>query len=395
MEPAVGERIRGQYELTAQLGTGGFSTVWRARDHNHERDVALKLPRFEKHDRQTVIERFVQERDLLAPFSERLAHSTVVRYLDGDIETEPRFLAFQLLEGDTLTEAFSTNALGSGVRRRLAIELAETLDFLHRNNIVYLDLKPENVVVRRSGRPVLLDFNTAVRTSTEVDTAFEPDQYKPPELLGHSQGVPVGPQADVYSWGKLAFYLLTGANVETEDVPPEGLDPRTFGSSCSEGLAAVVQQATMPAAQDRYQDGVELTGALAAESGRTPRLRLQHPTGVDCTVADGDTVGRYVTDGPTPWIVLPDAGGHIARQHFDIEQTPEGWQLVDTSTNGTYVARDDSWTFLLSQNGYEIQREQGTLDSNRAPPSTMTLRDGDVIAPVHPEYGVQLRVKTE
>lgn len=393
MEPEAGDSIRGQYELTEQLGTGGFSTVWQARDHSHQRDVALKLPSLERHDRKTVMDRFTRERDLLHPFADRLSHSTIVRYLDGELDTEPRFIAFELLTGDSLADAFGTNALGSGVRRRLAIDLAETLDFLHRNNVVYLDLKPENVIVQRSGRPVLLDFNAAARTSEPIETGFEADQYKAPELLRGGDHGSVGPWTDIYSWGKLAFYMLTGAKVETDDVPAEGIDPRTFGSSCSSALAAVVRQASKPDPEERYQSGAELTTALAEESGRSPRMLLQHPTGVHCPVTDGDTVGRYVADGTTPWIVLPDSGGHIAPEHCRFEHSRDGWELVDTSTNGTYVARDDGWELVLSEEGYRTQQRQGAIDAGRPePPASMPITDGTVLAPVHPEYGTQLKL---
>ncbi len=396
MDLTEGDVIRGRYVLAEHLGTGGFSTVWRARDRDQDRDVALKLPAFDRHDRETVLARFDREQRLLEPFAEGLSHATIVRYLDGELEAEPRYIAIEYLPGDPLSAAFSTGALGSGVRRRIVTDLAETLDFLHRNDVVYLDLKPENVVVRQSGRPVLLDFNTAVRRSENVESRFDADQFKPPELLveGGSDD-PVGPWSDVYSWGKLAFYLLTGTRVLTGNVPPEGLDPRTFGSTCSRPLAEVVRRATIPGRDGRYPDGTALAAAIARATSRGPRLLIAHPSGVCCAVADGDAIGRLAAEEPVPWVVLADPGGHVSPEHARFERSTTGWAIQDTSLNGTYVAREEGWSFVLSEEGYRSRRKRGEIDEGQSqPPVSAPILDGTVLAPVHPEYGIRLRVET-
>jgi len=395
MSPQSGDTIRERYTLREHLGKGGFATVWRAWDAERDRDVALKLPSLHNHNEETVLSRFDRERRLLEPFASGLSHGTLVQYLDGTLDTEPRYIALEYLAGDPLSETFSTG-LGAGVRRRLVTDLAGTLDFLHRNEVVYLDLKPENVIVRPSGRPVLLDFNTAVRPSETVETVFEPDQFKAPELLvADRQTSPVGPWTDVFSWGKLAFYLLTGAKVPTENVPDDGLDPRSFGSTCSRELATVISRATAPDSDERYDDGMALAGAVAQATSRGRRLLVAHPSGVSCAVAGRDEFGRAVADEPTPWLVLADPEGHISPQHGQFEHSADGWVLADTSLNGTYVADSAGWTFALSGGGYQRRRErgEGTAGSQR-PPTSVPLSDGATIAPVHPEYGIQLRVTT-
>ena len=393
MDAKPGATIRGRYTLRDHLGTGGFATVWRAEDTDENRAVALKLPSFESHDRETVLSRFDRERRLLEPFGEGLSHGTVVRYLDGDLGDDPPFIALEYLDGDPLAETFSSG-LGEGVRRRLATDLAETLDFLHRNDIVYLDLKPENVIVRPSGRPALLDFNTAVRRSESVEIRFEADQFKAPELLGENDR-PAGPWTDVYSWGKLAFYLLTGVKVPTGNVPADGLDPRSFGSTCSSQFAEVVSRATRPAHESRYEDGTALAAAVAQATGRDPRLLVAHPSGIRIAVRERDTVGRPVDDEPVPWVVLPDPAGHVAPHHAQFEHSPDGWILTDTSRNGTYVADSDGWQFALGEEGYRIRQERGEVSSDaKQPPTSVSLPDGATIAPVHPEYGIRLRVST-
>lgn len=396
MDLAVGDVVRERYELLEELGTGGFATVWRARDRSQAREVALKFPRFEAHDRETVLERFDRERRLLEPFADGLSHGTVVRYLDGDLENEPRYIALEFLTGEPLAEAFSSGSLGTAVRERIATDLAETLDFLHRNGVMYLDLKPENVILRRSGRPVLYDFNTAGRTSEPVEMRFGADQFKAPELLGENpDSAAIGPWSDVFSWGKLTFYLLTGVKILPTNVPDDGLDPRSFGASYGDGLAAVVQRATIPDADDRYDDGTALAAAVAEVTGRSPRALVAHPYGTTCAVGDGDTIGRLVGGKPVPWVVLADDRGYVAARHARFVHDHRGWAIEDLSLNGTYVSDGDGWTLVLSERGYRKQCERDRMNpDDPPPPSELTLSPKGAIAPVHPEYGIRLHVRT-
>ena len=396
MDRTAGDAVHDRYELREELGEGGLATVWRARDAERDREVALKLPSFHAHDRATVRERFDRERRLLEPFAEGLSHGTLVRYLDGTLDVEPRYVALELLDGDPLAAAFGTGSLGSAVRRRIVTDLAETLDFIHRNGVVYLDLKPENVVLRRSGRPVLYDFNTAVRRSESVETRFGADQFKAPELLaGEDVDAAVGAPADVFSWGKLAFYLLTGVKVPTTNVPDGGLDPRDHGARVDDALADVIQRATVPDPEGRPDDGVALAGAVAGATGRAPRAVATHPSGVECAVADGDSIGRLAPDEPVPWVVLADRQGHVAPRHARFSHAGGAWTLEDRSRQGTYVAGDGGWRLALSEAGYRAHLEQGRLDADDPrPPAERPLPVTATVAPVHPEYGIRLRVRT-
>lgn len=394
MEFPTGALIRDRYVLEEPVGTGGFSTVWRASVVDRDSDVALKLPRVGTHDRDEVHQRFQREHRLLEPFGTGLSHATIVRYIDGDPDVEPWYLAFEFLPGDPLVETFATGALGSGLRRRIATDLAETLDFLHRNDVVYLDLKPENLILRQSGQPVLVDFNAAIDRSETPRTVFESDQFKAPELLVNRMNVTAGPRSDVFSWGKLAFYLLTGMKVSTENVPPEGLDPRDHGSTVSGEFATVIRRATVPDPSGRYADGTALAAAVAHAIGRGRRVVLTHvETGLCGVLTDGDGFGRASADGPIPWLVVADSDGHLSPQHAQIRYVTDGWHLEDTSVNGTYVGDGGRWRYALSENAYDRQVSEGRLDPEEPrPPSTVALSDGAPIAPVHPRYGIGLRV---
>ena len=387
--PSEGETVAGRFEARDRVGSGGFATVWRARDSATDRTVALKVGDAGTHDDGAVRAAFEREVRTLGRFEGTVAPASVVRYVAGDAAADPPYVVMEFLPDAPLDERIQRGTLGPSVRRRVALDLAATLDFLHRNGVVYLDLRPENVVVRDSGRPVLVDFNTAGTTDRPVETRFEADQFKPLELLPGVEGfdaVDPGPPADVYAWGKLAFYLLTDAKVLPEDVPAEGLDPLSFGATCSRALAEVVQRATAPDPADRYADGPAVAAAVARAVGRERALVTEPATGVACPVVDGETMGRLAAGEPEPWLVLPDEGQHVSPRHARFEHTTRGWAIEDTSLNGTYVGTADGWTYLLGEAG-RARRE----DDVEHPPKVLVPPDATV-APVHPEYGIELRL---
>lgn len=393
MTPAAGETLGGRYEIRERAGSGGFSTVWRAVDTETGDQVALKCPDTETQGSGTVFEGFRREIAALEPFADAITPAGLVRFLDHDAGATTPFVAFEYLPGESLSEALGTGSLGSSVRRRVVAELAVVLDFLHRNDVLYLDLKPENVVLRSSGSPVLIDFNTAVRGTGSVERLFEPDPYKAPELLRDGDAdAQAGTYSDVYAWGKLAFYLLTGARVETERVPEDGLDPRNFGSSCDAALASVVRRATAPDPDRRPADGPSLRAAVADATNAGPTVLVRHTaSGVACPVASEDTIGRLASDAPVPSVVVPDPERHVSPEHVRLRRTGDGWVVADTSLNGTYVGPPDDLTFVLSEAGHE-RRSGGTADGDE-PPRAVRVAPGHAIRPVHPEYGIELRLE--
>jgi hypothetical protein len=394
--PAAGETVAGRFELRERVGSGGFATVWRAHDAERDAAVALKLADTSTHDPSEVRARFEREVRTLGRFEGSIAPASVVRYLDGDADAATPYVALEYLPDAPLDERIQGGGLGSSVRRRVVLDLAATMDFLHRNGIVYLDLRPENVVVRDSGRPVLLDFNTAETTDRPVEIRFEADQFKPLELLPGVDSDAVddaaaepGPRSDVYAWGKLAFYLFTGAKVRPADVPASGLDPLSFGGTCSRALAEVIERATRPDPASRYPDGRAAAAAVARAVGRQRALLTQPATGVGCPVTDGETMGRLAAGEPEPWVVLPDEGRHVSPAHARFEYTTQGWAVEDTSLNGTYVGTSAGWTHLLSEQG---RAQRGEDDDETPPPPKVLVPEDAVLAPVHPEYGIELRL---
>ena len=131
-----------------------------------------------------------------------------------------------------------------------------------------------------------------------------------------------------------------------------------------------------------------------------PTATLRHvQEETEYTIYPGDTVGRCFPDGPPSSITVEDEEGYVStvQVQFDIDDEGE-WFLRDRSLNGTYVKTGDNWQRVLCRAGRERLRECGEDPTDRhghEPPTEYGLMDGDLVALVHPGYGVTFEFGAE
>lgn len=198
------------YRITGVLGRGGFATVYRARQLNLGRDVAIKVLAADlatTGDRR----RFDRERQSLVSLS---GHPHVVDVLDAGITPERRpFLVMRLCPGGSLMDRVAREGpLPPGEVVDVITKIGSALDAAHALGIVHRDVKPENVLLADDGRPVLGDFGIAAivhpdLVATHLSTAFFTLAHAAPETL-QRQGY--GVASDVYALASTAYQLLTG-----------------------------------------------------------------------------------------------------------------------------------------------------------------------------------------
>jgi eukaryotic-like serine/threonine-protein kinase len=215
--------LAGRYELLEQVGEGGMSVVWRARDQKLERDVAIKLLRSfvatdGKHAR-----RFQREARTLAG----LAHEHIVRVYDFVTAGEQSFLVMEYVAGTNLARTTHGRLpLSPADAAAYARPVAQALAYAHAQGVVHRDLTPSNVLVElASGRVVTTDFGLArVARSTGSLTATgvllgTPEFWSPEQALGRESGT----AADMYALGCILYLLLSG------HLPFEGEDRLAVG----------------------------------------------------------------------------------------------------------------------------------------------------------------------
>src|SRR5690349_14649306 len=147
-----------RYELLEQIGEGGMSVVWRARDRKLERDVAVKLLRAGIASDAENARRFHREARALA----RLAHEHIVRVYDFATSEGESFLVMEHVDGRNLAAATRERLpLSAAEAAAYARPVALALAYAHSQGVVHRDLTPSNILVEKSGRVVATDFGLA------------------------------------------------------------------------------------------------------------------------------------------------------------------------------------------------------------------------------------------
>jgi protein kinase/serine/threonine-protein kinase len=399
VEPDFGRRIGGRYELVSEAGEGGFAKAYKATDTDTEtgETVAVKIPNYEgsSNDEAVIDQYFQKEAETLQAISDAGGHPNVMTLYDQGKDGDLAYLVVEFIDGYELDEAIERTGPLSDTEevRQAGIDLCDAMSFLHENEIVYRDLKPDNVMIsQRGGRPtpVLIDFNTATGFDAADSGTTILGPYKPQEVAeAGSSDARQGPWSDVYSIGKLVLFLLKGT------VPNvDGINPRDFGVDCEPYLAQVIERATQAHFEDRYANATSMKHVLEAKDpSPPPQATVAYLQANErFSIYPGDTIGRRYAKGPTPSIAIEDDEEYIStvQVQFDIDEDGD-WLLRDRSLNGTYAQKGEGWQRVLGESGRKRLEEKGEDPTDRhgfVPPETHSLSDGDLIALVHPSYGV-------
>jgi hypothetical protein len=202
--------VLGRYRLRRRLGTGGFATVWLARDERLDREVAVKiLPRA-----RVIGGRFERE----ARAAARLAHPGIVTLYEAAVDDEGAYLVSELVHGTTLDELLAAGRLSDRDVVQVGIALCDALAHAHALGVVHRDVKPSNVLVPdRPTTPAqvarltdfgvarVLDGDSLTRTGDVIGTAA----YMAPE---QAEGLPAGASADLFSLTLVLYEGLSGVN---------------------------------------------------------------------------------------------------------------------------------------------------------------------------------------
>ncbi len=276
-------RVAGRYELLGKLGRGSVSDVYRARDVEIGRDVAVKFLRETLQDSDVVRKRFIQEAQAVA----RLSHPNVVKVHDAGEAGGRMFIVMELVEGTGLDSLIREHPFNADTAAELMRRVALGVHAAHEAGVVHRDLKPANILVGAAGEAKVVDFGLAHLADsdgslTKPGTILGTPRYMAPEQV-RSGGAPVTRAVDIYSLGAILFEMLAGQPVHpgesTFDVISAVLSDdatllRRVVPDAPAALEAIVARALDRQPANRYASALALADDLgrflAGESVKAP-----------------------------------------------------------------------------------------------------------------------------
>src|SRR5262245_10318010 len=283
----IGSIVQGGYEILAELGTGSFGRVYKARQISTGQAVAVKILRYWKEESSgetgNQLERFQREMRLCA----QLSHPNIVRLIDsGEAEDGTLYTVFEFVPGTTLKEVLaSERSLRWNETLHLMTQVLDALACAHALGVVHRDLKPENIMVTKTGarrNALVLDFGLggfsreaqqwSLPRLTATHEVMGTPCYAAPEQL---RGEPPSVRSDLYSWGLIFLECLTGelavAGGSTHEVLLKQLGPEPLPIPASIGnrrLRKLLQAVTVKQVEKR---DVTIEGLLQALGALEPQ----------------------------------------------------------------------------------------------------------------------------
>jgi serine/threonine-protein kinase len=329
-------RTLGGYHLLRRLGEGGMGAVYLAYHENKDQQVAIKVLGDHLASNQAYVDRFYRE----AKSGALLNHPNIVRTLavGQDQATGKHYLVLEFVDGQTaqaLLDKQNRLALGDAVH--IALDAARALEHAHSRNIVHRDIKPDNLLITRSGVSKLVDLGLARRTDeashlTAARQGFGTTYYMPYEQAINARYA--DGRSDIYALGATLYHLVTGSVPFPGDNHLEVVEKKNQGvftpasklnPTVPTVLDHILSRTLARDPRDRYQTASELIVDLERS-----RLAAPVPTFADPNQALQDPwVQQCLASSAEPTRLDPDTP----------PVTPPAASEADTATDGVWVLR--------------------------------------------------------
>ena len=350
-EPA---EIAGRYQVIKKLGAGAFGTVYKAKDKILGRMVAIKTIRLEGlaaagTSLEELMDRFKRE----AQVSAQLKHPNIVTIYDIGETEGVSYIAMEFIDGVGLDRVIATGGpLPLERAAMLGAQVADALDFAHRNGVVHRDIKPANIMIEAGDRVKVTDFGIAkVMDSgdhlTMTGSLLGTPSYMSPE---QAKGAALDGRSDLFAVGCILYEMLAGKKafrgdsitglifkIITEEPPPiREMDP-----DVPDEMVRIIARALAKTQDGRYQTGRELADDLLGltRAGTTPTLRqtematapggagpMTSPTVIQPATLRGAavTMGAAYGQDPGPTRIAPRPGAAPPPPSARVPPIPHG-----------------------------------------------------------------------
>ncbi len=340
----------GKYEVLEKIGTGGFGTVYKAYDPFIKRFVAIKTCTT---DEEEVRKRFFQE----AEISGNLQHRNVVTVYDFGTQADVPYLIQEFLTGEDLDRKIKRKeAIPNAEKVLFLVQIARGLEYAHSKGVIHRDIKPANIRILEDGTAKIMDFGIAKLAQrqsglTQTGMTLGTAAYLAPEQI---RGEKVDQRTDIFSYGVLAYEMLTGERPFVGEAISGVLyqilnaKPRPLQASwgdCPPELARLVERCLEKDAGKRYPSCSELLKDLDVILRRLRAQRRPSDEGMTTSAMRSASTSALslMTGEPSPATgptAVAAGGGEIdLTYHRDPHQrTPRS-----ISTHAAYRTNDVHW----------------------------------------------------
>ena len=272
----VREALTAEYEIIEELGRGGMALVYRARDRQLEREVAIKVLPFSLAFDAEFVERFQRE----ARTAAQLEHPNIISIYRVGRSGRVIYFVMKYLRGGSLsTVLHERKKLNPPEIRRLLLEAGGALGYAAQRGIVHRDIKPDNIMFDEFGQCLLTDFGIAKAASgqklTGTGMSIGTPHYMSPE---QARAQAIDGRSDIYSLGVVAYQCLTGT------VPYDGEDSFSIGykhitepiptpsliTADERRIFEVIKRMLMKDPADRFQSCEELVASIQGQPTAAP-----------------------------------------------------------------------------------------------------------------------------
>jgi serine/threonine-protein kinase len=277
----LGER----YKLLNRLGSGGMANVFRARDLNLQRDVAIKILREDLIEDPSFQARFLHE----ARSAANLSHPNIVTIYDFGHDQGRFYIVMEYVDGTDLKTVIKRLGMYSVDQAvELMIQIGKGVGYAHRAGLVHCDIKPQNILVSPDGRAKITDFGisralASVNPDERSDVVWGSPKYFAPE---QAAGNPPSPPSDVYALGVVFFEMLTGtlpfeaptaselAKLHQSALPPT---PREINPLIPSALEHILLKVLSKEPASRYRTADQFARVLTSFSDLQPEIDHSEP----------------------------------------------------------------------------------------------------------------------
>ncbi|PJO42754.1 Stk1 family PASTA domain-containing Ser/Thr kinase [Lysinibacillus xylanilyticus] len=265
----VGKRISDRYKIKELIGGGGMSNVYLAHDMILNRDVAIKILRYDFTNEDELHRRF--QREALSATS--LTHPNIVSIYDVGDDGDLHYIVMEYVQGKTLKQYIQEFTPISPARSvHIMKQLTSAIANAHENHIIHRDIKPQNILMDAEGNVKITDFGIAMTLSatsfTQTNSVLGTVHYLSPE---QARGGTATNKSDIYALGIVLYELLTGelpfsgesaVSIALKHLQSETPSVRAFDATIPQSLENVVLKATAKDSSHRYSTVEEMQADL-------------------------------------------------------------------------------------------------------------------------------------